>query len=111
MLQAGEMLTIIAWLAIITASVLAIISVIYRRRKAQAERRQAAAQIVSMERRVQPHRTSNYVEVQCFAIFRLMEGQEMAFRIPEVEYARLSEGDTGELTWQGTRYLFFSRFF
>ena len=41
--------------------------------------------------------------------FQLESGDRMEFQVSGIEYGMLAEGDTGELTFQGTRYLAFER--
>ena len=38
-----------------------------------------------------------------------MSGDRMEFHVSGLEYGMLAEGDTGKLTFQGTRYLSFER--
>lgn len=44
-----------------------------------------------------------------FVTFELENGKRLEFSVNDGEYGMLAEGDTGELTWQGTRYLGFER--
>ena len=44
-----------------------------------------------------------------YATFEVETGNRLEFRIPNSEYGMLSEGDNGELTFQGTRYKGFER--
>lgn len=45
-----------------------------------------------------------------YVAFQVDSGDRMEFCIPENEYGLLIEGDTGKLTFQGTRYISFDRF-
>lgn len=106
----GEILSLFVWLMMAGATVAVVAGVIRRRRAAgSAERQQAMAVVEAMERRVQPHHQSHFVQKEHYATFRLEDGSALRFLISEAEYTRLQQGDTGELTWQGTRFLFFSR--
>lgn len=44
-----------------------------------------------------------------FATFELENGERKEFKLKGKEYAMLAEGDTGHLTFQGTRYHSFER--
>lgn len=44
-----------------------------------------------------------------FVTFEVQSGDRMGFEVDEAEYAMLAEGDTGRLSFQGTRYLGFER--
>lgn len=44
-----------------------------------------------------------------FVTFELENGKRLEFSVNDGEYGMLAEDDTGELTWQGTRYLGFER--
>ncbi|MCL2057451.1 MAG: DUF2500 domain-containing protein [Oscillospiraceae bacterium] len=44
-----------------------------------------------------------------FATFEVESGDRMELKVPGKEYGMLAEGDTGNLTFQGTRYKGFDR--
>lgn len=44
-----------------------------------------------------------------YATFQVESGDRMEFEVSDMEYGMLAEGDSGELTFQGTRYLNFQR--
>ena len=44
-----------------------------------------------------------------YATFQVESGDRMEFEISDTEYGMLAEGDSGKLTFQGTRYLNFQR--
>ena len=44
-----------------------------------------------------------------YVTFQMESGDRMEFQVSGIEYGMLAEGDTGELTFQGTRYLAFER--
>ena len=44
-----------------------------------------------------------------YVTFEVPSGDRMEFHLPDSEYGLLAEGDEGALTFQGTRYLSFTR--
>ena len=52
------------------------------------------------------HTTSTY-----YVTFEVESGDRMELRVSGSEYGMLAEGDSGKLTFQGTRYLSFERRF
>jgi len=48
-------------------------------------------------------------ETTYYVTFQVQSGDRMEFRVNGREYGQLREGDRGELTFQGTRYLQFER--
>ena len=44
-----------------------------------------------------------------FATFQVTSGDRLELELPDTEYGMLAEGDTGKLTFRGTRYLGFER--
>lgn len=44
-----------------------------------------------------------------YATFQVESGDRMELHVSGAEYGMLAEGDTGKLTFQGTRYLGFVR--
>jgi hypothetical protein len=44
-----------------------------------------------------------------FASFRLPEGQTVEVQVDNVQFAALTEGEAGQLTYQGTRFLGFAK--
>ena len=44
-----------------------------------------------------------------YVTFEVTSGDRMEFKVQDTEYGMLVEGDTGKLTFQGTRYLGFER--
>ena len=44
-----------------------------------------------------------------YVTFQVESGDRMDFEVSDMEYGMLAEGDSGELTFQGTRYLNFRR--
>lgn len=109
-MRPGHVLTAAAWLVIALAAVCIVMAAIRRSREQKAAPRESArAAVVSTERHIQHYHSSHRYDSLHFATFRLEDGRELTFRIPEAEFERIQEGDQGELTWQGTRFLFFGR--
>ena len=52
--------------------------------------------------------TTTYNEY--YVTFELENGERLEFKLKGEEYGKLVEGDKGELTYQGTRYLRFTRY-
>lgn len=44
-----------------------------------------------------------------YVTFQVASGDRMEFAVPGTEYGMMVEGDRGQLTFQGTRYLSFQR--
>ena len=44
-----------------------------------------------------------------YVTFQVESGDRMEFEVSDMEYGMLAEGDSGELTFQGTRYFNFQR--
>jgi hypothetical protein len=44
-----------------------------------------------------------------YAAFQVESGDRMEFEVPDTEFGMLAEGDTGKLSFRGTRYLGFER--
>jgi hypothetical protein len=44
-----------------------------------------------------------------YVTFEVASGDRMEFHVENTEYGLMAEGDTGKLTFQGTRYLGFTR--
>lgn len=53
------------------------------------------------------HRSRTYTSY--YVTFQLGSGDRMEFHVPDTEYGLLVEGDRGNLSFQGTRYLGFNR--
>lgn len=56
-----------------------------------------------------PHHVSTSTSTDYFATFELQNGERHEFELPTREAGLLIEGDEGELTFQGRRYLGFNR--
>ena len=55
------------------------------------------------------HGTYTTTNTSYYATFEVKSGDRLEFLVSGAEYGMLAEGDTGELTFQGTRYLGFER--
>lgn len=53
------------------------------------------------------HGYSTFVDTWYYATFEVESGDRMEFSVTGSEYGMLAEGDTGRLTFRGTRYLGF----
>ncbi len=58
---------------------------------------------------VEPVQHHTSTSTTYYATFEVVSGDRMEFQIGDTEYGMLVEGDTGKLTFQGTRYLGFER--
>ena len=69
------------------------------------------ASIVTKRTNVSRHRHDNHhhTTMTYYVTFQVDSGDRMEFRVDGAEYGLLVEGDMGELTFQGTRYLGFER--
>ena len=72
------------------------------------------AAVVSRRTAVSHHHHSGethrvHTSTSYYATFQVESGDRMEFALSGTEYGMLAEGDTGELTFQGTRYLSFQR--
>ena len=79
------------------------------------------ATVVSRRQNVSHHNTANAGDITgahgyttssfttYYATFQVESGDRMELAIPSSQYGYLTEGDTGRLTFQGTRFLSFER--
>ena len=79
------------------------------------------ATVVSRRQNVSHHNTANAGDITgahgytttssttYYATFQVESGDRMELAIPGSQYGYLTEGDTGRLTFQGTRFLNFER--
>lgn len=70
------------------------------------------ATIVAKRDQVHRHRSSNGHTHRSYSYhitFQFESGDRMELRVPSNEYGLLVEGDTGKITFQGTRYISFER--
>ena len=77
-------------------------------RNNQSPRLTVRAQVVT--KRSNHHHSANHTSSTSYYVtFQVASGDRMEFSISGREYGMLAEGDTGELSFQGTRYLGFTR--
>ena len=50
-----------------------------------------------------------YSSTDYYVTFEVPSGDRMEFHVPDAEYGMVTEGDHGNLTFQGTRFLSFER--
>ena len=70
------------------------------------------ASVVTKRTGTTSHRSSNghrHHHTHYYATFQVESGDRMELSLTGEEYGMLAEGDTGTLTFQGTRYLGFER--
>ncbi|HEY2492492.1 MAG TPA: DUF2500 domain-containing protein [Paenibacillus sp.] len=72
------------------------------------------SQIVSKRNEVRHHQRSNdqmssYTRTSYYITFEVESGDRIEFTVDGEEYGMCAEGDTGRLTFQGTRYMGFQR--
>lgn len=71
-----------------------------------------SAQVVTKRTSVTHHHSQNdmgHSSTWYYATFQVESGDRMEFAVSGPEYGLLAEGDRGNLTFQGTRYLSFER--
>ncbi len=66
-----------------------------------------AATVVS--KRLEVNGTEHHSSTTYYATFELPGGERREFKVSGAEYGQLAEGDAGQLQYQGSRYLDFSR--
>ena len=70
------------------------------------------ATVVAKRTEVSHHHTDNtmmHTFTTYYVTFQVESGDRMELRLSGTEYGQLAEGDTGKLSFQGTRYLGFER--
>ena len=81
-------------------------------KSAKTNRKNDAAPRLSVEATVVTKRTQvqgDHAHTTYFATFQFESGDRLEMQIPHDRFGYLVEGDKGELTFQGTRYLGFER--
>ena len=64
--------------------------------------------LVSRHRSAEEHHNT-HTSTSYYVTFQLSSGDRMEFHVPDAEYGLLIEGDHGDLSFQGRRYLGFER--
>ena len=110
------LLFLIVFIFIISTIIGSFVSRAKRERKNDASPRvTAGAKVVSKRMQVGENRRSNddmmhsYTYSKYFVTFEFESGDRMELGVSGSEYGMLAEGDSGKLTFQGTRYLSFER--
>lgn len=71
-----------------------------------------SAQVVTKRTQVSHHHhqdSMGHTSTAYYATFQVESGDRMELHVSGSEYGMLAEGDAGDLTFQGTRYLGFER--
>ena len=69
--------------------------------------------VVTKRTKVSRHGGTNghrHTSTSYYVTFQMKSGERMELRVAGREYGMIAEGDAGNLTFQGTRYLGFKRF-
>lgn len=70
------------------------------------------ATVVAKRTNVSRHHSKNHVShtsTTYYVTFQVESGDRMELTVPGYEYGMIVEGDTGKVTFQGTRFLSFQR--
>ena len=67
------------------------------------------AKRMNFTRHCSMHHTGHHTHTQYYITFELESGDRAEFSIPASEYGLIIEGDRGNITFQGTRFLSFER--
>ena len=78
------------------------------RRNNRSPRLSVRAEVVA-KRTHMMHMENSALHMSYYATFQVASGDRMELHVGGREYGMLAEGDFGELTFQGTRYLGFAR--
>lgn len=102
-----SLFSLVFWLILIVIVVQLVRGVIQWGRNNASPRLTVEATVVSRRERTW-HNQHNYGSTY-YATFQLESGDRMELQIPERDIGMLAEGDRGQLTFQGTRFLGFAR--
>lgn len=78
----------------------------------KAPRLTVSAKVVTKRNHISRNRSGKHgyrTSTSYFVTFEVESGDRMELHVPSLEYGLLVEGDSGKLTFQGTRYLSFER--
>jgi len=81
------------------------------RKDEKSPRLTVQAKVVSKRNHYRKHSNSMHSTSSYYVTFEVESGDRMELRVPGSEFGYLVEGDTGLLTFQGTRFLEFNRNF
>ena len=102
-----SLFSLVFWLILIVIVVQLVRGVIQWGRNNASPRLTVEATVVSRRERTW-HNQHNYGSTY-YATFEFESGDRMELKIPERDIGMLAEGDRGQLTFQGTRFLGFAR--
>ena len=102
-----SLFSLVFWLILIMIVVQLVRGVIQWGRNNASPRLTVEATVVSRRERTW-HNQHNYGSTY-YATFQVESGDRMELKIPERDIGMLAEGDHGQLTFQGTRFLGFAR--
>lgn len=102
-----SLFSLVFWLILIVIVVQLVRGVIQWGLNNASPRLTVEATVVSRRERTW-HNQHNYGSTY-YATFQLESGDRMELQIPERDIGMLAEGDRGQLTFQGTRFLGFAR--
>ena len=102
-----SLFSLVFWLILIVIVVQLVRGAIQWGRNNASPRLTVEATVVSRRERTW-HNQHNYGSTY-YATFQLESGDRMELKIPERDIGMLAEGDRGQLTFQGTRFLGFAR--
>ena len=110
----GIMFAIVFVLAIVMFIVIAVKGIGQWNKNNHSPRLTVPVTVVAKRTNVSHHHHAgehhhHHTSTTYYVTFQVESGDRMEFRVPGQEYGMLIEGDTGELTFQGTRYLGFAR--
>lgn len=111
----GIMFTIVFILVIGTFVVIAVKGISQWNKNNQSPRLTVPATIVAKRAAVSHHRHGgvndhhHHTSTSYYVTFQVESGDRMELHVAGHEYGLLIEGDSGKLTFQGTRYLGFER--
>lgn len=121
----GNAFSIVPVLVIVIFSIVIVMFIVIAVRGVQQWSRNNQSPVLTVQARVVTKRTAVHVShhhsgdnmamnhtsssTSYYATFEVDSGDRMEFRIASREYGMLVEGDSGKLTFQGTRYLSFAR--
>ena len=108
------LLFIVAFVAILGMILVTFVRELSQRNKNNhSPRLTVEATVVAKRQSFSSHRSGDELHTttstRYFATFQVESGDRMELRLSGTEYGQLAEGDTGKLSFQGTRYLGFER--
>lgn len=107
----GAMFTIVFLLMVILIGMQLVKGIGEWNKNNQSPKLTVPATVVAKRDYVTQHRHENHTgrTTSYYVTFQVESGDRMELRLSGTEYGQLAEGDTGRLSFQGTRYLGFER--